>query len=109
MANINYTGQRVVGNIGESQSANQHERLVSKTAEERTARLQQMSANQHERLVSETAEQREARLQSFEGYISCAFPTLFPTGAADFVLPIMSPYRLPHGQYAYNGHVMNLP
>ena len=45
-------------------SANQYERLVSETAEERTARLQQMSANQHERLVSETAVQREARLQS---------------------------------------------
>ena len=37
-------------------SANQHERLVSNTAEERTARLQQMSANQHERLVSETVD-----------------------------------------------------
>ena len=64
-------------------SANQHERLVSETAEKRTARLkslrdrlaietaeermarlQQMSANQHERLVSETAEERTARLQS---------------------------------------------
>ena len=38
-----------------------------------------------------------------EGYISCAFPILFPTGAADFVLPIMSSYRLSHGQYAYSG------
>ena len=25
------------------------------------------------------------------------------------VLPIMSLYRLPHGQYAYSGHVINLP
>ena len=25
------------------------------------------------------------------------------------VLPIMSVYRLPHGQYAYGGHVINLP
>ena len=25
------------------------------------------------------------------------------------VLPIMSLYQLPHGQYAYNGHVINLP
>ena len=25
------------------------------------------------------------------------------------VLPIMSLYRLPHGQYAYSGHVMKLP
>ena len=25
------------------------------------------------------------------------------------VLPIMSLYRLPHGQYGYNGHVINLP
>ena len=54
-------------------SANQHEKLISETAKERTARLQQMSANQHKRLVSETAEQREARLQSFEG----------PTGVCD--------------------------
>ena len=25
------------------------------------------------------------------------------------VLPIMSLYQLPHGQFAYNGHVINLP
>ena len=25
------------------------------------------------------------------------------------VLPIMSLYKLPHGQYAYTGHVINLP
>ena len=25
------------------------------------------------------------------------------------VLPIMSLYRLPHGQYGYGGHVVNLP
>ena len=25
------------------------------------------------------------------------------------VLPIMSLYRLPHGQYAYSGHVIKLP
>ena len=25
------------------------------------------------------------------------------------VVPIMSYYRLPHGQYAYSGHVINLP
>ena len=25
------------------------------------------------------------------------------------MLPIMSLYRLPHGQYAYSGHVINLP
>ena len=25
------------------------------------------------------------------------------------VLPIMSLYRLPHGQYGYSGHVINLP
>ena len=62
--------------------ANQHKRLVSKTAEqrearlqslrdqlasetaeERTTRLQQISANQHERLTSEIAEERTARLQ----------------------------------------------
>ena len=25
------------------------------------------------------------------------------------VLPILSLYKLPHGQYAYSGHVINLP
>ena len=25
------------------------------------------------------------------------------------VLPIMTLYRLPHGQYGYSGHVINLP
>lgn len=25
------------------------------------------------------------------------------------VLPIMSIYRLPHGQYGYGGHILNLP
>ena len=25
------------------------------------------------------------------------------------VMPIMSIYRLPHGQYGYSGHVVNLP
>ena len=25
------------------------------------------------------------------------------------ILPIMSLYRLPHGQYSYSGHVINLP
>ncbi len=25
------------------------------------------------------------------------------------VLPIMSMYRLPHGQYGYSGHIVNLP
>ena len=25
------------------------------------------------------------------------------------VMPIMSIYRLPHGQYGYSGHVINLP
>ena len=26
-----------------------------------------------------------------------------------YVLPIMSLYHLPHGEYAYSGHVINLP
>ena len=26
-----------------------------------------------------------------------------------WVLPIMSVYRLPHGQYGYSGHILNLP
>ena len=25
------------------------------------------------------------------------------------IMPIMSIYRLPHGQYGYSGHVINLP
>ena len=25
------------------------------------------------------------------------------------VIPLMSIYRLPHGQYGYSGHVINLP
>lgn len=25
------------------------------------------------------------------------------------VIPMISLYRLPHGQYGYNGHVINLP
>ena len=25
------------------------------------------------------------------------------------VLPIMTLYRLPHGQYGYSGHIINLP
>ena len=25
------------------------------------------------------------------------------------VLPIMSVYRLPHGQYGYSGHILNVP
>ena len=25
------------------------------------------------------------------------------------VMPVMSIYRLPHGQYGYSGHVINLP
>ena len=46
-------------------SADWHLRLASETAEERTARLQQMITNQHERLASETAEEREVRLQYY--------------------------------------------
>ena len=46
-------------------SANQHERLTSEIAEERTARLQETNTHQRDRLVKlhETAEEREARLQ----------------------------------------------
>ncbi len=25
------------------------------------------------------------------------------------ILPVMSIYRLPHGQYGYSGHILNLP
>ena len=46
-------------------SANQHERLTSEIAEERTARLQQTNTHQRDRLVNETAEEREARLQYY--------------------------------------------
>ena len=30
-------------------------------------------------------------------------------GRGDAVMPIMSVYRLPQGQYGYSGHVVNLP
>ena len=84
---------------------------------ERTGKLQPMSRNQHERLVSETAEQRKARLQNFEGPTGNSTPkAISPVPSppcSQLVLPtvlsIMSPYRLPHGQYAYSGHVINLP
>ena len=33
----------------------------------------------------------------------------FTAGIDTGVLPIMSLYRLPHGQYTYSGHVINLP
>ena len=48
-------------------SANQHERLTSEIAEERTARLQETNTQQCDRLVKlhETAEEREARLQYY--------------------------------------------
>ena len=39
-------------------SANQHKRLTSEIAKERTARLKQTNTHQRDRLVNETAEER---------------------------------------------------
>ena len=89
---------------------NRRQSLATESEEERAVRLQQM----RDRLASETeraeqeairqsVQERQSNLPSTvawppacetpinefrtEGYISCAFPTLFRTGAADFVAP----------------------
>ena len=45
-------------------------------------------------------------------YVTCVLDIYMPislVGINSGVLPIMSLYRLPHGQYAYSGHVIKLP
>ena len=48
-----------------------------------------------------------------EGYISCAFPTLFPTGAADFVAPrqcaVTAGYYFKHLMLYHDGHFARHP
>ena len=48
-----------------------------------------------------------------EGYISCAFPTLFPTGAADFVAPrqhvVTAGYYFKHLMMYHDGHFARHP
>ena len=118
-------------------SAHQRQILASKTAEEREARLQQMSAHQRQRLASETAKLYSAAMTWTQGpdHHSCRFVDTYmylPAHAnwlpcyalltlpflqgltqvemlISSVLPITSLYQLPHGQYAYSGHVINLP
>ena len=42
--------------------------------------------------------------------LTCFSSHLIVTGTdPDAVMPIMSVYRLPQGQYGYSGHVANLP
>ena len=57
-------------------------------------RLQQMCINKHQRLASETTF-LQGLTQVKEMLISA-------------VMPIICIYRLPHGQYSYSGHVINL-
>ena len=40
---------------------------------------------------------------------NCSFLTQVEETLISGVLPIMSLYRLPHGQYTYSGHIINLP
>ena len=58
--------ERMISETAEERTArlqSLRDRLESETAEERTARLRQNSANQYERLASETAEERTTWLQ----------------------------------------------
>ena len=93
----------------------EHERRDAESSAQRENRLQHMRDEEHERRDAESSAQRENRLQHMrdqeherrdaevlpwpsssgtpinefttEGYMSCAFPSFFPTGAADFVAP----------------------
>lgn len=56
---------------------------ITKTVQERQAG----SANAEEVLAWPKTGDAPINEFSTEGYISCAFPTLFPTGAGDFVAP----------------------
>ena len=69
------------------------DRLASETEEERAEQeaIRQSVQERQSNLPSTVAwpPAGETPINEFktEGYISCAFPTLFPTGAADFVAP----------------------
>ena len=86
------------------------------------------------RVAGESDEDREVRLQALRVFdpgsvplelvvsvlvtvvsftLTCFSSHLIVTGTdpgrGDAVMPIMSVYRLPQGQYGYSGHVVNLP
>ena len=93
-----------------------------------------MGLNQVRRVAGESDENREVRLQALrtkkvldpgsvplELEVSVLVTVVSFTltchlivtgtdpGRGDAVMPIMSVYRLPQGQYGYSGHVVNLP
>ena len=91
-----------------------------------------MGLNQVRRVAGESDEDREVRLQALRtkkvldpGSVPLEFVVsvlvtvvsftltsfsshLIVGGRGDAVMPIMSVYRLPQGQYGYSGHVVNL-
>ena len=59
-----------------------------------TAALEELSNQRRSKKIGDGAETKETQVEE-----------MLISG----VLPIMSLYRLPHGQYGYSGHVINLP
>ena len=59
-----------------------------------TATLEELSNQRRSKKIGDGAETKETQVEE-----------MLISG----VLPIMSLYRLPHGQYGYSGHVINLP
>ena len=59
-----------------------------------TANLEELSNQRRSKKIGDGAETKETQVEE-----------MLISG----VLPIMSLYRLPHGQYGYSGHVINLP
>ena len=74
------------------------DRLAAESAVEREARLQRMRINQSERLAlaAESAEEREDEREPH-------------ANREQSMLCTQSYTPVPHGQYAYSGHVINLP
>ena len=59
-----------------------------------TTTLEELSNQRRSKKIGDGAETKETQVEE-----------MLISG----VLPIMSLYRLPHGQYGYSGHVINLP
>ena len=59
-----------------------------------TATLEELSNQRRSKKIGDSAETKETQVEE-----------MLISG----VLPFMSLYRLPHGQYGYSGHVINLP
>ena len=59
-----------------------------------TATLEELSNQRRSKKIGDGAETKETQVEE-----------MLISG----VLPVMSLYRLPHGQYGYSGHVINLP